>query len=98
MQFVCPKTSSAESADRNPPTREVNSPEDAVAAQVQALPLPMDVAAGAARFYGSLIIRTSSDLAPVFTSTVKMFPTPGAKNLSSRRSGSNGVVSSDFRQ
>ena len=79
MQFVCPKTSSAESADRNPPTREVNSLEEhAVVAQVQALPLPMDVAAGATHFYGSLIIRTSSDLAPVFTSTVKMFPTPGA--------------------
>jgi hypothetical protein len=33
--------------------------------------------AGAA-FYCPLIIRTSSDLAPVFTSTVKTFPTPGA--------------------
>jgi len=51
MQFVCPKTSSAESADRNPPTREGNSLEEhAVVAQVQALPVPMDVAAGAARF------------------------------------------------
>ena len=29
-------------------------------------------------FYGSLIILTSSDLAPVLASTVKMFPTPGA--------------------
>ncbi len=55
-----------------------------VVAQAQALPLAMDVAPGAARFYGSLIIRTSSSLAPVFTSTVEMFPTLGASNLGSK--------------
>jgi hypothetical protein len=43
---------------------------------VQAVALPMDVAPPEQGFYGSLIIRTSSGLAPVFTSTVKMFPTP----------------------
>jgi len=38
----------------------------------------MDVAPPEQGFYCPLIIRTSSDLAPVFTSTVKMFPTPDA--------------------
>jgi hypothetical protein len=47
-------------------------------AQVQALPLPIDVASPEQRFYCPLIIRTRSDLAPVCASTVKMFPTPGA--------------------
>ena len=40
--------------------------------------LLVDLAPLEQRFYCPLIIRTSSDLAPVCTSTVKMFPTPGA--------------------
>src|SRR5882762_5804580 len=44
------------------------------------------------------LIRTSSVLSPVVASTVRIFPTPGAKNLCSRRSVSRGVVSCDFRQ